>query len=82
MCVVLTRANYFLYCVVEYISIGFAICVDIEEYKDILLQEHKVVSTGEKVYRRRFSRKEFYYREILSSKVLYKCSILKSISKR
>ena len=68
MYVVLIRANYFLYCVVEYISIDFAIYISIREYKDVLLQEYKVVSTGKKVYRRRFSRKEFYCREILTSK--------------
>jgi len=82
MCVALTRANHFLYCVVEYISIGFAICISVRGYKDVFLQGHKVVSTGKKACRRRFSRKEFYYREILTSKVLYKCSIFKSISKR
>jgi len=82
VCVALTRANYFLYCVVEYISISFAIYISVRGYKDVLLQEHKVVSTGKKACRRRFSRKESYCREILTSKVLYKCSILKSISKK
>ena len=37
VCVALTYTNYFLYYVVEYISIGFAIYIGIREYKDILL---------------------------------------------
>jgi len=51
-CVILTHTNYFLYYVVEYISIGFAIYTGVREYKDILLQERKVVSTDKEVYRR------------------------------
>ena len=35
--VTLTHANYFLYCVVEYIFISFTIYIGVREYKDILL---------------------------------------------
>ena len=81
-CVALTHANYFLYCVVEYISIGFAICLGVRGYKDVLLRGREVVSTGKKACGRWFSRKESYCRKILLSEVLYKSLILKSMSER
>jgi hypothetical protein len=65
VCVASTHANHLLYCVVEYIPIGFAICTGIRGYKDVLLRVCKVVSIGSKACRRCFSRKRSYSREIL-----------------
>ena len=64
------------------IPFGSVICIGVGGYEDVLLRGHEVVSTGEEACGRRFGRKESYCGEILTSEVLYKCSILKSISEK